>query len=279
MKNLRVGIIGDPVEHSISPAMQQPALDELGIPAIYERWPTTVAELPGRIASLRSDDALGANVTAPHELAVMELLDDVTPLARRIGAVNTIVNRDGKLTGDNTDAHGFSASLTSRCPSIDLDRVVLLGAGGAARAVVLALEMLGAREVVVWNRDRAKAERLRAELAPELLRPINPDIDSLQTELPSAGLLVNATSLGWHSGECPLPLGLLALLGAGAVVTDLVYRDTDLLEAARARGLSAFDGLGMLVNQGARGLELWTGRSAPVDLMMAAAVAERAQRA
>ncbi len=279
MKHLRVGIIGDPVEHSISPAMQQPALDELGILAVYERWPTTTEALPGRIASLRSEDALGANVTAPHKLAVMELLDDVTPLARRIGAVNTIISRHGKLTGDNTDAYGFSASLTSRFPSMDLGRIVLLGAGGAARAVVLALETLGAREVVVWNRDRAKAERLRGELAPDLLRPIDPDVESLRGELANADLLINATSLGWHSGEHPFPLDLLDEIRAGAVVTDLVYRDTDLLGAARARGLGAFDGLGMLVNQGARGLELWTGKSAPIDVMMAAAVTERARRA
>ena len=113
MPSLRVGIIGDPVTHSISPVMQQPALDLLGIDAVYEKWPTAAAELPDRIASLRSPDALGANVTAPHKLAAMTLIDDLTPFARRLGAVNTIVNRDGTLTGDNTDAHGFASALTN----------------------------------------------------------------------------------------------------------------------------------------------------------------------
>jgi shikimate dehydrogenase len=279
MAKRRVGIIGDPVTHSISPVMQQPAIDALGIDAVYEKWPTTASELPARIASIREPDALGANVTAPHKLAVMELIDEVTPLARRIGAVNTIVNRGGHLVGDNTDAHGFAASVTAAFPGIRLERAVMLGAGGAARAVTLALETLGAAEVVVWNRDRAKAERLKDDIAPDLLRPIDSDLESLRRELARASLLVNATSLGWHRGETPLPLDLIGLLPSTAVVADLVYRDTDLLLAARERGLGALDGLGMLVHQGARGLELWTGKTAPVDLMMAAAVAERAKRA
>jgi shikimate dehydrogenase len=276
---LRVGIIGDPVEHSISPAMQQPALDRLGVRATYEKWPTTAADLPGRIASLRSDDALGANVTAPHKLAVMELIDETTPLARRIGAVNTIVNRNGRLVGDNTDAHGFASSLTSAFPAIVLNRVVMLGAGGAARAVAMAVETLGAVDAAVWNRDRARAERLRHELAPDLLRPIDFNVETLRAELGEANLLVNATSLGWKRGEHPIPLELLDMLPKSAVVVDLVYRDTDLLVAARERGLGALDGLGMLVHQGARGLELWTGKTAPVEIMMAAAVAKRARRA
>ena len=279
MARLRVGIIGEPVEHSISPAMQQPAFDALGIDAVYEKWPTNAAELPDRIASIRLPDALGANVTAPHKLAVMELIDDITPLARRIGAVNTVINRDGHLTGDNTDEHGFAASLTAAFPEVKLDKAVMLGAGGAARAVSLALETLGAADVAVWNRDRARAERLKDEIAPDLLRPIEPDVETLRGELTEASVLVNATSVGWHRGEHPIPLELLDMLPDGAIVADLVYRDTDLLLAARKRGLGALDGLGMLVHQGARGFELWTGKRAPVDVMMAAAIEERAKRA
>jgi shikimate dehydrogenase len=279
MARLRVGIIGDPVEHSISPVMQQPAFDALGIDAIYEKWPTTAAELRERIASIRRPDALGANVTAPHKLAVMALIDEITPLAQRIGAVNTVINRDGQLIGDNTDEHGFAASLTAAFPEITLGKAVMLGAGGAARAVALALETLGASDVAVWNRDKARAQRLKDEIAPDLLRPIEPDIETLRGELGDADLLVNATSAGWHRGEHPIPLDLLDALPAGSVVADLVYRDTDLLLAARERCLGALDGLGMLVHQGARGFELWTGKRAPVDLMMAAAIEERAKRA
>ena len=279
MTRLRVGIIGDPVEHSISPAMQQPALDLLRVRATYETWRTTAGELAGRIEGLRSDDALGGNVTAPHKLAVMDLIDEVTPLARRVGAVNTVINRGGRLVGDNTDVHGFAASLTAAFPSIELSHVVLLGAGGAARAVVMAIETLGAIEIVVWNRDRTRAERLCEEVAPDLLRPIDSTLESLRSELHGATLLINATPLGWKRGEHPIPLEFLDRLPESAVVTDLVYRDTDLLVAARERGLGALDGLGMLVHQGARGLELWTGLAAPVDVMMAAAIAERARRA
>src|SRR5215211_4030228 len=117
-RQFRLGVIGDPVAHSISPAMQQPAFDALGIPATYELWHTVAEDLPARIASLRAPDVLGASVTVPHKVAVMALLDDISPLARRAGAVNTVINRDGRLTGDNTDAHGFGVSLQGACPDV-----------------------------------------------------------------------------------------------------------------------------------------------------------------
>src|SRR5215204_4465744 len=136
----RLGVIGDPVEHSLSPALHQPALDQLGIPAIYERWHTQAADLAGRVESLRDPGILGASVTVPHKIALMSLLDEVSPAARRAGAVNTIVNRGGALFGDNTDIYGFgmtlSDALRGRTPRV----AIVLGAGGAARAVVLALE-------------------------------------------------------------------------------------------------------------------------------------------
>ncbi|MCO5220976.1 MAG: hypothetical protein M9947_05245 [Thermomicrobiales bacterium] len=140
----RVGVVGDPVEHSISPAMQQPALDVLGISATYERWHTPLATLPERIASLRERDVLGANVTVPHKENVLSLIDEVSNLARRAGAVNTISNRDGRLAGDNTDVYGLSQSLRLHDDRLDGCRAVVLGAGGAARAAVLSLEGVGA---------------------------------------------------------------------------------------------------------------------------------------
>ena len=149
---LRVGLIGDPVAHSLSPAIQQPALDVLGLPARYELWPTPAAELPARIAMLRAPNILGANVTVPHKLAVMDLTDDVSPLARRAGAVNTITNRRGRLIGDNTDVHGFAAALSEFCPNPAGRSALILGAGGAARAVVLALERLGVDAIAIANR-------------------------------------------------------------------------------------------------------------------------------
>jgi shikimate dehydrogenase len=275
----RVGVIGDPVAHSISPAMQQPALDALGIPATFELWPTPAEELPARIASLRAPDILGANVTVPHKLAVMEHIDEITPLARRAGAVNVVVNRGGRLSGDNTDVHGFAVSLETACPNAGVRPTLVLGAGGAARAVVLALEAMGVTSIAMANRNVERASRLAADLAPTLLRVLGTDERSLVPEVRRAATLVNATSLGWHRGEMPLPVDLLPLLPRNAIVVDLTYRDTDLLIAARARGLATLDGLAMLVYQGARAFELWTEQEAPVAVMMEAAQRARAARA
>jgi shikimate dehydrogenase len=275
----RVGVIGDPVAHSISPAMQQPALDALGIPATFELWHTPAAELPARIASLRGGDVFGANVTVPHKRAVMEHIDEISPLARRAGAVNVVVNRDGHLSGDNTDVHGFAVSLEEVCPNARVRPALVLGAGGAARAVVLALEALGLPWIALANRNVERAKALADDLAPTPLHVIATDERSLAVELRRAAILVNATSLGWHRGETPLRLELLELLPRNALVADLTYRDTDLLVAARERGLATLDGLAMLVYQGAKALQLWTGRDAPVAVMMEAAQRARAARA
>lgn len=253
--------------------MQQPALDALGINARYERWHTPADELPERIASLRGDGMLGANVTVPHKQAVMALVDEVTPLAWSAGAVNTVINQDGRLIGDNTDVYGFATSLLEACPDAAARKAVLLGAGGAARAVVLALRDVGVRRITIVNRNPARAEQLRNDLGVPL--EIVAAADGVLAE---AGLLVNATSLGWHSGEMPLPASLLELLPANALVVDLTYRDTDLLDAARARGLQTLDGLGMLVHQGARAFERFTGQPAPLAVMWEAARAARAPR-
>jgi shikimate dehydrogenase len=273
----RLGVIGDPVAHSLSPALHQPALDQLGIPAVYERWHTTAADLVSRVEGLRGREFLGASVTVPHKIAVKGLLDEVSLAARRAGAVNTIVNRDGALFGDNTDIYGFrvtvAEALGGRTPQV----AVVLGAGGAARAVVLALEAAGAGEIVVLNRDVARAARLARELEPAPVRPMRLDEKLLACELPRADVLVNATSLGWHPGETPIALPRLDLLPADALVADLTYRDTDLLLAAQSRGLKTVDGLPMLVHQGARAFELWTSSAAPVETMLAAARAARAR--
>jgi len=272
----RLGVIGDPVGHSLSPALHQPALDQLGIPAVYERWHTPAADLAKRVESLRDPSILGASVTVPHKIAVMSMLDEVSPAARRAGAVNTIVHRDGALFGENTDIYGFGVTVADALGGRTLRVAVIVGAGGAARAVVLALEAAGAGEIVVANRDQERASRLAHDLEPAPVRPVRLNEDFLTRELPRAGLLVNATSLGWHPGESPIALEHLDLLPTGAVVADLTYRDTDLLLAAQARGLKTADGLPMLVHQGARAFELWTGSPAPVATMLGAARAARA---
>jgi shikimate dehydrogenase len=251
--------------------LHQPALDELGIPARFERWHTPATELKERIASLREPGALGASVTVPHKVAVMALVDEVSPAARRAGAVNTVINREGALFGDNTDIYGFQTSVAEAVGENVPAVALVLGAGGAARAVVLALEALGVTEIVVANRDAERAARLAADLGAPSLRTESLDDATLRRELPRAGLLVNATSMGWHAGEKPIELELLSFLPTGAVVADLTYRDTDLLLAAAERGLPVVDGLPMLVHQGARAFALWTGYDAPLATMLAAA--------
>jgi shikimate dehydrogenase len=243
----------------------------LAIPAVYERWHTPAADLPNRIESLRRPDTLGASVTVPHKVATMQLVDDISSAARRAGAVNTVVNQDGVLFGDNTDIFGFAATLSAALNGPPPARALVLGAGGAARAVVLALEAAGVGAIVVANRDEHRALRLAQDLAPSPVVPATLYDDLLRRELPRSQLLVNATSLGWHPGEMPIDPWLLDLLPAGALVADLTYRDTDLLLAAARRELRAVDGLPMLVHQGARAFELWTGYPAPVETMLAAA--------
>ncbi|MDQ2654010.1 MAG: shikimate dehydrogenase [Chloroflexota bacterium] len=274
---LRLGVIGDPVAHSLSPALHQPALDMLGIPATYERWHTPVEEVPARVESLRAPDVLGANVTVPHKLAVMDLVDEVSGSAQRAGAVNTIVNRDGSLYGDNTDIYGFQTALTKALGERSARNVVILGAGGAARAAVLALEAMNASRIFVVNRNQERSGRLMADLAPAPVEIASPDDVWLRAHLPLADVLVNATSLGWKPGEAPLDPRWLDLLPASAVVFDMTYRETDLLRAASERGLRAADGLAMLVHQGARAFTLFTGELAPVEVMLEAARAAQAQ--
>jgi shikimate dehydrogenase len=273
----RLGVIGDPVAHTLSPALHQPALDELGIPATYERWQTPAVELLTRIATLRLPDALGASVTVPHKVAVMALVDEVSPAARRAGAVNTVVNRKSTLFGDNTDIHGFTVTVNEALQGETPRRALVLGAGGAARAVVLALESIGVEEIVVANRDPARAAKLVGDLAPAPVRPAPLDDQTMRAELPRAGVLVNATALGWHVGETPIDLELLELLPGNALVADLTYRDTELLVAAAARSLRTADGLPMLVHQGAKAFEMWTGRAAPLATMLVAAQEARAR--
>jgi shikimate dehydrogenase len=275
---LRLGVIGDPVAHSISPAMQQPALDALGIPATYERWHTPLDELAARIESLRATDVIGANVTVPHKEHVLPLVDEVSELARRAGAVNTISNREGRLFGDNTDVYGLAHSLRGHIDDLNGCQAAVLGAGGAARAVVLSLESVGAGQIFVLNRSVERAERLRDDLAPAPVQAVASDSRQTGEALRTADLVINATALGWKRGELPLSIDQIALLRADATVVDITYRDTDLLEAARARGLQTLDGLEMLVFQGARSLQIWTGMEPPVDIMMAAALAARAAR-
>lgn len=277
----RVGVIGDPVAHSLSPAIHQPALDALGIRASYERWHTSGDDLPARIASLRSPETLGASVTVPHKVAVMPLLDEIARSASDAGAVNTIINREGRLVGENTDVYGFAASLAETWGNgtFGTNAALVLGAGGAARAVVLGLHGLGVRDITVVNRGQRRVRKLAADLRSVPVAIGDPEPDALAEALRRTSVLVNATSLGWKQGETPLSLDLVGNLPTRAIVVDLTYRDTDLLVAARADGYRTLDGLAMLVHQGAKALEMWTGKTSPLAVMREAALRARDGRA
>lgn len=270
----RAGLIGNPVSHSRSPQMHNAAFAALYIDAVYELWHTEVDEIPDRVASIRADGMLGANVTVPHKQAVMPWCDELTETARRAGAVNTIIPRNGHLLGDNTDVFGFACSVqeATSADATPSSHALLLGAGGAARAVIVALQEMGIRQLTIANRTVAKARKLAAELGGSGAMCIDVvALDELDSSLPGGvDLLVNSTAIGWHDNEIPLAPAILATLVSNALVVDLTYRETALLKTARAQGNPVLDGSGMLLYQGVRAFELWTGETAPVGVMRAA---------
>jgi shikimate dehydrogenase len=251
----RAGVIGWPVRHSLSPFIHRFWLDQLGIAGRYEAVVVPPDWLDDTVAGFRTGGWRGFNVTVPHKEAIMPLLDFIDPVARAIGAVNTVVvGHDGAFEGRNTDAPGFIASLRETC-KIDPDRpAVILGAGGAARAILAALTEAGLGEIRLVNRDRARAETLAKSFPAGV-----GDWADRGAFLDGAGLLVNATSLGMV-GQPPLEIDL-ARLPVSAIVTDIVYRplQTDLLLRAAQRGNPTVDGLGMLLHQAVEGFGAWFG--------------------
>jgi shikimate dehydrogenase len=269
-RRTRAVLLAHPAGHSLSPAMHDAAFAALGLDGRYESWAVPPEQLPSALERLRADPhLLGANVSLPHKQAVLPLLDDVTPRARRLAAVNTIVRRERRLLGDNTDATGLAAALAELDWPLGPGHAVVLGAGGAARAVVAVLLAAGC-SVLVHNRDVWRAHALvdawRDEGAIGVVAA-----DGLRAAVVRAAWLVNATTVGMLGGPpgSPLPAGALPARG---VVVDLVYRPrpTPLLAAARAAGLLTQDGVPMLVHQGAAAFEAWTGRRPPLDVMRAA---------
>jgi shikimate dehydrogenase len=256
------GVLGWPVRHSRSPAMHAAGYAALGLddwryqllPVPPELFEETVRALPGV-------GFVGANVTIPHKQAALALADEATPRARAIGAANTLTFRDGRIEAENTDAPGLIDALPFDPAG---RRALVLGAGGSARAAVWALLDAGAAEVMVWNRTRARAEALCAELGGRVVDAAEP-----------ADVLVNTTSVGLQDGQDPfkeLPIEVDALREYPCIV-DLVYGSspTRLIVAARTAGAEVVDGLEVLVRQGARSFERWTGRPAPLDVLRTAA--------
>lgn len=279
----RAAVIGWPLGHSISPAFQQAAFDALRLQVTYRAIPVASGDLPAFVASLRDPTDggppwLGVNVTIPHKQAVAALVDDVSEEARQIGAVNTLILKDGRLIGHNTDAVGFLQGM--RDVGVDPTGLgaIILGAGGAARAVAVGLLRAGVGGLAIANRSPERAESLCWTLQDAFpgvaVKPLPLDAGVLRARLGSADLLVNTTSVGMRGGPdaggCPVPVDALH---KRHVVYDLVYNPlvTPLLEGAIARGATIVEGLPMLVHQGAASFERWTGVAPPLEVMFEAA--------
>ncbi len=251
-------VIGHPIAHSRSPLIHRHWMAEHDLAGSYERIDVAPEALPGFIARVRAGEFAGGNVTLPHKQAVMPLLDALTQAAAATGAVNTVFHQDGRLIGDNTDITGFLAHLDVTAPGWEarVKKAVILGAGGAAQAIGHGLLTRGASRLVIANRDATRAAMLAGVLGPQA----EPCAWQARDEAAAgADLLVNATSLGMK-GQLPLDIDLSGM-AAGGIVYDIVYvpLETPLLEAARAKGLVAVDGLGMLLHQAAPGFARWFG--------------------
>ena len=271
------GIIGDPIEHTMSPVMHNAAFKKFGLDYVYLPFRVKKEELGKAIEGMKALNIRGLNVTIPHKVAVIPFLDELDPLADKIGAVNTIVNDDGVLTGYNTDATGFLQALIERGIEPKEKSVVILGAGGASRAISFILAERGAH-IVILNRllELDWAEELADRISQTFSREVEAlelNGENLARVLEKAEILVNATSVGMSPDVNETPV-TSDLLKPDLAVFDIVYNPikTRLRREAEAIGATIISGLDMLVWQGALAFEKWTGRKAPVDLMKEEAV-------
>ena len=267
------GVIGDPVDHSLSPVLHNAAFAALGVDWAYVAFPVPAGRGQEAVAAMADLGIRGLSVTMPHKAPAARACERLTPVAERLGVANTVTNIDGVLVGDSTDGPGFIDSLAEQGWSPAGKRCLVLGAGGAARAVVLALAEAGAARVDVVAR---RADQARA--AAVLAGPVGGLGAAEGVE--EADLIVNATPVGMTSDG--LPFGIdVKRLGPGQLVADLIYVPavTPLMAAARERGALPLNGVGMLIHQAARQFRAWTGQDAPVEAMSAAVLAELGRRA
>lgn len=267
-------LIGDPVDQSLSPAMHNAAFRALGLNCAYVALRVPERFLLDAIGGIRALGIAGFNVTTPHKIGIVGLLDELDESASLVGAVNTVKNDRGKLIGFNTDGEGALRALKGKIGPIKRKEVVLLGAGGAAHAIAFSLASAGAR-LTIANRTVPKARAFASTIEQKL--GINVEVISLAraklTEaLKNADALINATSVGMYP-RADQTLVSASMMHRGLIVNDIVYRPllTRLLREARRAGGRTIDGLGMLVHQGALAFEIWTGKRAPIKVMDSAA--------
>lgn len=270
-----IGLLGSPVAHSKSPAIHNAAFAATGVNAAYLAFEVAPEKLEAAAAGLVALGAAGWNVTMPHKTAMAALCDELSPAARIVGAVNTVVVRDGRLTGHITDGSGFTAALTDRGFNPAGKQVALFGAGGAARAAAVQLALDGAAQLAIFNRTAAKARMLAETIAAETGCAARAyaldDVEALRAAVTEADLVINGTKLGMapHPETCVLPDA--RWLARRPVVADFVYNplQTRLLVMAAKAGCPTLDGLAMLLWQGAQAFALWTGRPMPVAAVRA----------
>lgn len=263
-----IALIGHPTIHSRSPQMHNAALRKLGLPYVYLAYDIEPSNLKKAIAGMKALQFTGWNVTIPHKVAIIDELDELDESAKAIGAVNTVVNRNQKWVGYNTDGLGYLQSLQEEMKiNLKGKKVVILGAGGAARAVGYTLAIAGVKKITIANRTMSKAERLSEHLA-QWTETETVSLDSCKQAIESAALLVNTTSVGMHPHVEALPIHP-NWLHKDCMVSDLIYipRETALLHAAKQVGAKVHNGMGMLVHQAAIAFELWLNHKAPIALM------------
>ena len=255
----RAGVVGHPVKHSRSPIIHGYWLEQFGINGRYDRYDVKPEDFSHFVKTLSEQGLQGVNVTIPHKEAAFLALDEATERARRLKAANTLWFENGKLWGDNTDSIGFLANLDQGHPGWDINAksALILGAGGAARAIIAGLQERNIEKITIVNRTRERAEELALMSGGQVAIA---EWSKLSFQLESADLVVNTTSLGM-SGQPDLDLSLDPL-GKNALVTDIVYvpLETNLLKQARLRGNPVLDGLGMLLHQAVPGFEHWFGK-------------------
>lgn len=271
MTTAKYAVIGWPVQHSVSPEMQAAAFAAAGLRASYERVAVRPGQLAEAIERLRSEPYAGWNVTVPHKAAMAKLVDRLDPVAERSGSVNTVVNRDGVLHGFSTDGFGLAEALHEAFGvSIAGGRFLFCGCGGAARAATIHFAAAGAATLVIVNRTLEKARdvaRVIGTANPACrVACLQPDqAADLAVALSDCRVLIQATSLGLHAGDpYPMPPNLVP---SDVAVMDMIYRRTPFLAAVAGHGCKVADGRGMLLHQGARSFEIWTGQRAPLDAM------------
>lgn len=276
-----LGVMGWPIRHSLSPVLQNAALEKAGLDYVYVALPVPPEKLRTAVAGLQAMGFAGWNVTIPHKQAIMPLLDEIDEDARIIGAVNTVIHKDGRLIGHNTDVTGFLLPFKRRGIDLRGKKAALLGAGGAARAVIWGLLREGVSSLAIGVRNLRKAESLIEEFAPYGILHIHHwEDEAFREELGEADLLVNTTPLGMTPHTDGMPPVVWQDLKASAIVYDIIYTPahTRFLREAAAHGHTILNGEEMLAGQGAAAFALWTGQEADLDCMLTALRAELSSR-